>query len=81
MNNCKVLFANSGKIIVYGGTEYKIIESGIDLNDEPFAKITPENPELQKRMIDELRKTGNFTVRIGPPRLIVLGDDEYPYYL
>lgn len=75
----EVHFANSGKRIIYKGSEHKIVNSGIGAADVPYVELDPPNDELQDRMCDQIRKDGRLTVRIGGTPRLVLGDDQYPY--
>jgi hypothetical protein len=75
----EVHFANSGKRVIYKGTEHKIINSGIAADNVPYVELDPPNDELQARMCAQIRRDGNLTVRIGGNPRLVLGEDEYPY--
>jgi hypothetical protein len=76
----ETIIANTGKIIEFKGTEVKIVKSGIRRNGAPYVELDPPNKELRKRMIEELRMRGNFTVRLGHPNRIVLGESSYPIW-
>ncbi len=74
------IFANSGNRIAYADAEHTILHSGIASDGEPYVELEPPNPELRQRMIEQIRQHGNLRVRLGCPDMLVLGEDEYPYF-
>lgn len=75
----ETIFANSGSRIIYKGSEYKILNSGIYTDKSPFVELEPENEELAVRICEEISKEGRLTIRIRGHYCLVLGNDEYPY--
>lgn len=73
------VIANFGKRILYNEVYYKIVTAGISFEGEAYTELDPPNDELEKRLCDEIRKKGSFSVRLGRPNKITLGNDEYPY--